>query len=207
MGWRIAGRPARLSAAALAVALAPASGGGGGAASTRSAREPSAGPWAVLADARLAPGRYADGDSFVLRTPEGEGVYRLYFVDAPECDAEFPDRLAEQARHFGISAAQALEVGRRAAAYSRQRLRDGCVLFTRGEPAEGRGAPRQFALVRCGDRWLHEALVEAGLARVFGRSVDLPDGTSAAVHWRRLREIEAAARAARRGAWGLRRPD
>lgn len=51
-------------------------------------------------------------------------------------------------------------------------------------------------------RWLHELLVERGLARILTKPADLPDGTPAAKQKQHLKSLESAARRAGRGAWG-----
>ncbi|MCX7819634.1 MAG: hypothetical protein N2652_10595 [Kiritimatiellae bacterium] len=170
------------------------------------ASEPSApqvGPWQRVDGARLEERRYADGDSFVLSHGGTSVMYRLYFADAPETDRKFPERVREQARRFGISAARIPELGASAAEFTAGWLREGPVtVWTREEPAGGREElGRRFALIVRAERWLHEELIAAGWARAYGRGVDLPDGTSEAVHWRRLDELEAEARRSGRGAW------
>ena len=46
-----------------------------------------------------------DSDSFHVVLPDQkEVVFRLYFVDTPEEERVYADRIAEQAAYFGISA-------------------------------------------------------------------------------------------------------
>ncbi len=189
---------ARLAAAAVFASTTPAE-------VRESAGAPDAGvgPWRRIEGARFEERRYADGDSFVLTHDGTSVVYRLYFVDAPEMDAEFPDRVREQAKRFGVGVREIPGLGRRAADFAAQWLREGAVtVWTRDEPAGGREeSGRRFALVGRGRRWLHEELVAAGWARVYGHAVDLPDGTTAARHRHRLDELEAEARREGRGVW------
>ena len=49
-------------------------------------------------------------------------------------------------------------------------------MYTRKEDARGRGHRRYYALVKARGKYLSLALVEAGLARVYGWRTDLPDG-------------------------------
>src|SRR5437867_1151686 len=63
-----------------------------------------------------------DGDSFHVRAKGKEHIFRLYFVDTPETDMDFPDRVAEQANYFGITPQQAVHVGRMAADFTRKQL-------------------------------------------------------------------------------------
>ena len=51
--------------------------------------------------------RANDGDSFHVSVNGKEYIFRLYFVDTPEVDTEFPQRVKEQARYFGITPEQA----------------------------------------------------------------------------------------------------
>jgi endonuclease YncB( thermonuclease family) len=45
--------------------------------------------------------------------------------------------------------------------------------------------------------------VQAGLARIHTKGVRMPDGRKANDYENHLREVEKAARAAQRGAWGM----
>jgi len=167
---------------------------------------PARAQWRTLPKAHLDETRFFDGDSFTLVTARSTRVYRLYFVDAPETDLEFPDRVKEQADYFGISVEAALRIGHAAKEFVREFMRDGVTVYHRRQDAGGR-TPRYFAIIRSGDgRYLCEALVEAGLARIHGLGTDLPDGTPEAKHWAKLRAAERRARAAGVGAWGERSP-
>ncbi len=161
------------------------------------------GPWRRIEGARFDQQRYADGDSFVLIHHGTSVVYRLYFVDAPETDRDFPERVREQSQWFGVAQREIPRLGQRAAQFTAEWLRAGPVtVWTRDEPAGGReGLGRRYALIARGTSWLHEALVSAGWARVYGYTVDLPDGTTAVQHRRRLEELEAGARTGGVGAW------
>ena len=75
-------------------------------------------------------------------------------------------------------------------------------VFTRWASALGSSRmPRYYAIVEADGRSLADTLVEAGLARLKGKSVILPDGTSIDDYLAHLAELETAARAAKRGAW------
>jgi hypothetical protein len=68
------------------------------------------------------PQRWSDGDSFHVILPDGkEVIFRLYFVDTPEEERVYADRIAEQAAHFGISPNAAAEVGREASEFTQNR--------------------------------------------------------------------------------------
>jgi endonuclease YncB( thermonuclease family) len=156
--------------------------------------------------------RNNDGDSFHVRLPDGRSKeFRLYFVDAPESHRKHYrggdtnlDRIRHQAKYFKISADRAVEVGGEAQKRVAELLsRSPFTIFTKWEPVFESG--RYFAFVRPGNgQWLHEWLVREGLARIYTKGEKLPDGTSEKQRKSRLRQIEAKARAAQKGAWALR---
>jgi hypothetical protein len=52
--------------------------------------------------------------------PDGkQQVLRLYFVDAPESDASFPERITEQAAYFAVTPFRLVGVPRSGEAISR----------------------------------------------------------------------------------------
>lgn len=147
-----------------------------------------------------------DGDSFFIQTRRSRMIFRLYFVDAPETDLEFPQRVREQGEYWGISDSDVLRLGWEARLFARKFMQDGVTAWTRREDATGRSRqPRVFAIIRAGEDDLAVELARNGLARIFGYGTDLPDGTAAADMWRRLREAEAEARLHRRGGWKRRK--
>ena len=77
-------------------------------------------------------------------------------------------------------------------------------VLTRGELVFG--GPRIYALVMLEyggeERFLHEVLVENGLARIYTKGARLPDGTTVERQKARLRALERQAKEARRGGWG-----
>lgn len=160
--------------------------------------------WTVLRDARLMEDRYFDGDSFHLKPAQGrDGVFRLYFADCPEIDRSLKERIAAQAKTFKLPASRIPALGRRAAEFTREFLKDGCTVHTKMEVAEGNSRmTRHYALIEVRGRWLHEALIEAGFARAYGKAIDLPSGTSAKSHWRHLHAMQTKAQEAGAGAWG-----
>ncbi len=164
-------------------------------------------PWTRLEGCVLAPNPFNDGDSFRVRHDGKEYIFRLYFVDAPESDKEFPQRVREQAEYFGIEPEQANEIGRIAANLVRERLSEPFNVITRWHGAQGRGVtPRFYAFVESQGRDLAEDLVQQGLARVFGVRVTRPDGERATDYRARLLKMEDAAREAQAGAWAWSQP-
>lgn len=65
--------------------------------------DPAAEPWKTLQNCRLVAHDSNDGDSFHVQHAGKEFIFRLDYVDAPETDADFPDRVAEQARYFALT--------------------------------------------------------------------------------------------------------
>jgi hypothetical protein len=80
--------------------------------------------WIVLENCRFILNPADDGDSFHVSVGTEEYIFRLYMVDAPETDALTPGRLVEQAKYFGITVPQAIEVGEAAKEFTRQKLSD-----------------------------------------------------------------------------------
>jgi len=164
----------------------------------------------VLEGCRWEDHRHNDGDSFRLRLADGRvEEFRLYFVDAPESafksyggGRDNHQRIAEQAAVFGVDPERAVEVGAEAKRRVRERLAGESLRMHTGwdDPF---GDRRFHAFVELpGGGWLHEWLVEEGLARIHTKGAALPDGTSRREQERRLRRREEEARAAGRGGWG-----
>jgi endonuclease YncB( thermonuclease family) len=140
---------------------------------------PPAQPFQGLDGCVYKPQRWDDGDSFhVILPDQKELIFRLYFVDTPEEECVYADRIAEQAAYFGISADAALEVGHEAREFTRRTLAKPFTTYTRWRRALGRSAIwRYYAIVVTADGGdLNELLVSAGLARIYGTRTPLPDG-------------------------------
>jgi endonuclease YncB( thermonuclease family) len=156
--------------------------------------------WETMRACRLHRHLSNDGDSFRVAHRGRTILIRLYYVDAPETDNLFPDRVREQADYFSITPDQAIEVGREAARFMAKTLSRAFTVETRWEDAMGAATvPRYFGTVTVGRRDYAELLVENGLARIYGK----PAGSDAKVRFARLRKLEDEARKHRRGAWAL----
>jgi endonuclease YncB( thermonuclease family) len=131
-------------------------------------------------------------------------IFRLYFVDTPEEERVYTDRIAEQAAYFRISPHAALEIGHEASEFTKQALAKPFTIQTRWRLALGRSMlPRYYAIVLTADGHdLNELLVSAGLERIYGTRTPLPDGRDSRTYLAHLGELETQAKAARRGAWG-----
>ena len=160
-------------------------------------------PWQTLEGCRYQERDGNDGDSFGVQCGRSKFVLRLYFVDAPEKSASRDnDRLSEQMKHFGATFEDTIGAGHRANELAHNVLGDAFVVQTKKANAPGRSSePRYYGLVQVRGRYLHEALLAEGLARVKGVTTTLPDGTKSGDYLKKLRALENQARSERRGAW------
>ncbi len=161
---------------------------------------------------KIQDSRMNDGDSFWIDHADGSSTqYRLYYADAPESAMKsYRDgdtnhhRVRQQAQYFGISDKQAVQTGKDAKKYVQQLLETHAFeVHSTGERVYN-GA-RRYAFVEVefesGPRWLHELLIERGLARIHTKPAKLPDGTSTQQQKKRLKELERKARSEGKGAW------
>jgi endonuclease YncB( thermonuclease family) len=170
---------------------------------------PPAQPFQAFGGCIYKPQRWNDGDSFHVILPDRkEVIFRRYFVDTPEEERFYADRIAEQAAYFGMTPDAAIEIGREASDFTKQALTKPFTIYTRWRRALGRSAIwRYYAIVVTADgRDLNELLVSAGLARIYGTRTPLPDARDSRTYLARLAELEAQAKAARRGGWGKATP-
>lgn len=157
-------------------------------------------PWQTLEACQLVESSINDGDSFRVHWNGGELTVRLYFADTPEADYRFRDRTKAQADYFGITEDQAVEVGKMASKFTQEALKDGFSVRTRWQGVfSGQANSRKYGIVSVGDKDLAEMLVANGLARIHGMGI----GGQTWEEVERLKGLEAEARKAKRGAWGL----
>ena len=131
-------------------------------------------------------------------------IFRLYFVDTPETDASIPDRVADQAKYFGVTVPQTLQVGVEAERFTRTKLARPFTVVTKKEDARGRSRlPRYFAFIEMNGANLAEDLVANGLARVYGESAQAPGTRAPAAEKEQLRQLESRAKALKLGGWGV----
>jgi DNA uptake protein ComE-like DNA-binding protein len=160
------------------------------------------GDWITLENCRVVPNPANDGDSFHVRVNEKEYIFRLYLVDAPEIDAANPARLIEQAKYFGISVPQVIEVGEAAKEFTQEKLAEPFTVVTRMANAMGRSnIERFYAFVQTKDGDLGEQLVANGLARIQGRRVTPPGASSYSAALQKLQELEDQAKRQKLGGW------
>lgn len=159
--------------------------------------------WIILKNCRLIPNPANDGDSFHVSVGPNEYLFRLYFVDAPETDEMTPGRLVDQAKYFAITVPQAIEVGRVAKEFTRQKLSEPFTVFTHMSDAMGQSRLERFyAFVQTKDGDFGEQLVRNGLARNYGFKAVPPGSSDLRLEIEKLRQFENEARDEKIGAWG-----
>ncbi|MGL4400523.1 MAG: hypothetical protein ACRCXD_11690 [Luteolibacter sp.] len=163
----------------------------------------------------LVEARGNDGDSFLVRLPNGKKAeFRLYFVDAPESAFKSYSggetnhrRIQDQAADLGgITSEQAVEIGKKAKVFTTDALASHPFdLHTSWDSPFNDNRFHAFVEIKHHgkSRWLHEVLVEKGLVRIHTKGADLPDGTPSAKSKARLLELQATAKRSDAGAWGF----
>lgn len=156
------------------LALVPATDGRGRNNGARPGASPGAhGQWTTLENCVLVSNRSNDGDSFHISAGGKHYLIRLYFVDAPETDMSFKDRVAEQAKDFALTPAQTIAVGKVAEDFTREKLAHPFTVRTCFQNALGRSKMERFyGIVQTATGDLAEQLVENGLARIHGASAN-----------------------------------
>ena len=164
----------------------------------------------------LVEADWADGDSFPVKLPDGRQVTaRLYGADCIEWhvnDETLARRLRAQRRYFGIadtdatsSMKTARDFGKQAALRTRELLAKPFTVHTAFAGARGNGEKeRAYAFVTTAEgKDLATVLVDEGLARAFGVTRQLPDGTSGNEYREALADHELTAAAAKKGIWAV----
>jgi DNA uptake protein ComE-like DNA-binding protein len=160
--------------------------------------------WTVLENCHFIANPADDGDSFHVSVGSREYLFRLYMVDAPETDARTPARLIEQAKYFQITVPQAIEVGRAAKEFTREKLSEPFTVFTHMSDAMGQSRIERFyAYVKTKDGDLGEQLVRNGLARNYGFKGPPPGSKNSRAELEKLQQLEDEARQEKIGGWGI----
>ena len=160
-------------------------------------------PWVVLKDCRLLRGESLDADSFHVKAAGKEYIFRLYFVDAPETDMSFADRVGEQAKYFGLKPDQTITLGEYAKRFTKEKLTQPFTVRTCMQDAMGRSKmDRYYAFVESSEGDLAELLVANGLARLHGAEAQPAGLRSPERQWEKLKRVEREAKQAKVGAWG-----
>jgi len=160
--------------------------------------------WITLDNCQFVPNNGNDGDSFHVRSDNTEYLVRLYFVDAPETASVGPERLIEQAKYFGLSVPQVIEIGRDAKRFVESKLSEPFTVVTRLAGGLGRSqVQRIYGFVRTKEGDLGEQLVANGLARIHGTTAPAPGGSISADEREKLAELENDAKRKKVGGWGM----
>lgn len=161
--------------------------------------------WQTIKGCRLIENESNDGDSFHVNADGKERIFRLYFVDTPEAESGgyVTERVGEQAKEFGITKEESVEMGKKAAAFTKAVLSRPFKVVTRGQHAMGASRlQREYAFVETADgEDLGEMLLSRGMARSFGEAA-APPGESGQGLRKKYDRLEAKARSERLGAWG-----
>ena len=160
-------------------------------------------PWVVLKDCRLLRSESLDADSFHVKAAGKEYIFRLYFVDAPETDMSFADRVGEQAKYFALTPEQTITLGEYAKRFAKEKLAHPFTVRTCKQDALGRSKmERYYAFVETKEGDLAELLVTNGLARLHGTQAQPAGLRSPKRMWDKLKRLEREAKQLKVGAWG-----
>jgi endonuclease YncB( thermonuclease family) len=163
-------------------------------------KAPPAKPFERFDGCVMEPDEWTDGDSFRVRLQDGRlETFRLYYVDTTESRSR-GKRSDEQAAYFGMTRREAIELGKRAKAFTAAALRQPFTIQTRWRPVFG--PTRYYAFVYTADGSdLAELLVRNGLARIYGTRTPTPDGRSSREYRARLMALEQLAKQQQVGGW------
>jgi endonuclease YncB( thermonuclease family) len=161
----------------------------------------------TLTGCRLHEDRNNDGDSFKIMHNGKVIELRLYFVDAPEkrLHQYNGERIDHQGRYFGsLTRDQTISIGLKAKSHTERLLNSRPFrVVTRWQPVFESGRHYAFIFFEDTGEELSETLTREGLSRIYTEGTNLPDGRKKAEFERHLKSLEAAAKKAGRGAWGL----
>jgi endonuclease YncB( thermonuclease family) len=173
-------------------------------------------PLKKLGSCTLVPTKWADGDSFLIRTATGEEkTIRLYGADCLEAsinDESDARRLRAQRRYFGITRVKpnarasielAKELGRQATKETAAFLKQPFTVYTAFADARGDGRYQRFYgfVVDQNGRDLAAHLVSKGLARAYGVYRETYKGLSHDDYRESLRDLELLAAKRGSGIW------
>ncbi len=217
VGWMLsrragARRAAAGAAAASAAAAAPAAVGRPAAAAVMAPTLPlkadgrPVAAYQVLTEVSLENDPGNDGDTFVVKTPQGPQRFCLYFVDTVETDGGQVAAARDMAGYFGFDSEEPLRaLGLEARDFSLRLLRASSFrVITRWEKNAEEDAFQAFIYLKDPQEGLinlAQWLVRYGLARIVPCERDQPGGPTAAEFRALLAEEEARSKAESHGAW------
>lgn len=162
----------------------------------------------VFPKAKLIDSKNNEADTLRILPAEGEeeGVFTLYFVDAPDMTLTHPQRVQEQARYFEASQEGVMKTGVEATAYVTQLLKERpFMLLTRWEPVPDRTRHYALILVQVGNEriYLADLLMTKGYARLAGLTCELPGEVKGIDDYgAHLFDLGKKAREKKIGVWG-----
>ena len=162
--------------------------------------------WETLENCKLKNNSFNDGDSFHVSHKGKEYIFRLYFVDTPETDNQYPKRVKEQSKYWKISKKETIKLGKKAKKITKNLLNKKFTVFTCWKDARGSSKKsRYFAFVKTssGDD-LAELLVSNGMVRIYGMWANHPKGLNSTKFKKNLEKIEKIAKKNKLGGWGKR---
>ena len=158
--------------------------------------------WTVLENCRLVQSDYADGDSFHVTQLGRNHHFRLYFVDCPETDLRFPERIRDQMKAFGLDEKGVVAAGQQAHEFTSRMLARPFTVLTKWQDARGDSKQERFyAVVLIDNKNLAEELVRSGFARAFGMHADFPSEAGSRQFMAKLRRLQSEAIRLRVGAF------
>jgi len=159
--------------------------------------------WETLEDCKLKNNSFNDGDSFHVSHKGKEYIFRLYFVDTPETDSQYPKRVKEQSKYWKISKKETIKLGKKAKKITKKLLDKKFTVFTCWKDARGSSKKsRYFAFVKTSsDDDLAELLVSNGVVRIYGMWANHPKGFNSKKMKENLKKLEKNAKKNKIGGW------
>lgn len=160
----------------------------------------------VITDTALVEDAANDGDTFLIKTPDGAKRFTLYYADAVETDGGEPGTAREIAEYFRFDSEEPLrKLGAEARDFSLRLMKNTTFrVVTRWEPVPNDDAFYAFIFLKDSEQGLVDLsqwLVRYGLAMIRPTDRENPDGTSASEYLKRLREEETRSQSEALGAW------
>jgi len=172
--------------------------------------------WLIYERCELVDEKYFDGDSFSIKALTGYTyVFRLHGVDCPETDDRVKSRITAQAKDFEIEEKDVIKWGEKASKFTKKFLRKPFTVYTQKVKAPGSSSKSRYyaIIVNSEGKRLDEALIEAGLARAYGKGAewdepfwgktkaDLPRKIEVDRFMTKLRFMENKAKRDKKGVW------
>ena len=167
---------------------------------------PKSKPWEKLVNVTFKPQKFDDGDSFQCTLQDGnELILRLYFVDTPEEEKVYADRIKDQAEYFGVSEAEVMKLGHESSAFTKKLLEKPFTVWTRWHKALGRSKQERWycSIITHDGKDLAKELVRNGYARIYGTKTVTYDGKTSKQFVAELEALEIEAKKEKRGGWGI----